>query len=253
MHAAIELALLSLALVVGTVAAATVPIALKPRPHQTDAMIAFAAGVLLGAAFFHLLPEAIHDQGPRVLFGTLAGVLSLFLIERLVHSHARHAGEVEVHGMMHGHHGRASSGLTAFIGLSVHTLSDGFALGSSLAPGLGWIVFSAIFAHQLPTAFSLSALLRGGGRSVAWTLTACTVFALMVPVGAIVYLLAQSSLSELPLMPWTLAFSAGNFLHLALGDLLPDLRRSGTRPLSLGLAVGVGILVMALLHVALGE
>ncbi len=79
-----------------------------------------------------------------------------------------------MHGMMHGHHGRASSGLTAFIGLSVHTLSDGFALGSSLAPGLEWIVFCAIFAHQLPTSFSLSALLRSGGRSVAWTLTACT-------------------------------------------------------------------------------
>ncbi len=251
MHAAIELGLLSLALVVGTMAAAIVPIALKPRPHQTDAMIAFAAGVLLGAAFFHLLPEAVHDQGPRVLLGTIAGALALLLIERLVH--ARHAGEVEVHGMMHGHHGHASSGLTAFIGLSVHTLSDGFALGSSLAPGLGWIVFSAIFAHQLPTSFSLSALLRSGGRSVVWTLTACTVFALMVPVGAIAYLLLQTRLGELPLMPWTLAFSAGNFLHLALNDLLPDLRRSQARPLPLGLAVGVGILVMALLHVALGE
>ncbi len=66
MHALVELALLSLALLVGTVAAATLPIALKPRPHQTDAMIAFAAGVLLGAAFFHLLPEAMHDQGPKV-------------------------------------------------------------------------------------------------------------------------------------------------------------------------------------------
>jgi zinc and cadmium transporter len=251
MHAAVELALLSLALLLGTVAAAILPIALKPRPHQTDAMIAFAAGVLLGAAFFHLLPEAVHDQGPRVLFGTLAGVLTLLLIERAVHRHAKHAGEVEVHGMMHGHHGRASSGLTAFIGLSVHTLSDGFALGSSLAPGLEWVVFCAIFAHQLPTSFSLSALLRSGGRSVAWTLAACTFFALMVPVGATVYLLAQTGLSQLPLMPWTLAFSAGNFLHLALGDLLPDLRRSQARPLPLGLAVGGGMLVMAVLHFVL--
>jgi zinc transporter ZupT len=52
-------------------------------------------------------------------------------------------------------------------------------------------------------------------------------------------------------MPWTLAFSAGNFLHLALGDLLPDLRRSQARPLPLGLAVGGGMLVMAVLHFVL--
>jgi len=251
MHAAVEVALLSVALLLGTLAAAALPIALKPRPHQSDAMIAFAAGVLLGAAFFHLLPEAVRDQGPRVLLGTLAGVLTLFLVERAMHGRARHAGEVEVHGMMHGHHGRASSGLTAFVGLSVHTLSDGFALGSSIAPGLEWIVFSAIFAHQLPTSFSLSALLRSGGRSVVVTLGACAVFALMMPLGAAVYLGAQSRLGALMLMPWTLAFSAGNFLHLALADLLPDLRRHGTRPVALASWVAVGMIVMALLHLAI--
>ncbi len=73
----------------------------------------------------------------------------------------------------------------------------------------------------------------------------------MVPVGAGLYLLAQTGLSRLPLMPWTLAFSAGNFLHLALGDLLPDLRRSQARPLPLGLSVSGGMLVMAVLHFAL--
>jgi len=253
MHPAVELALLSAALLIGTLGAAALPIVLKPHPHQTDAMIAFAAGVLLGAAFFHLLPEAVRDQGPRVLLGTVAGALALFLIERAVHRHARHAGEVEVHSMMHGHHGRASSGLTAFIGLSVHTLSDGFGLGSSLAPGLGWVVFVAIFAHQLPTSFSLSALLRSGGRSAIRTLSACAVFALMVPVGASIYLFAQTGLGELPLMPWTLAFSAGNFIHLALGDLLPDLRRSQARPMRLVLAFGAGLVMMAVLHVALGD
>ncbi len=130
-------------------------------------------------------------------------------------------------------------------------MSDGFALGSSLAPGLGWVVFCAISAHQLPTSFSLSALLRAAAARWPGRSPPRAFFALMVPVGAAAYLLAQTELNQLPLMPWTLAFSAGNFLHLALGDLLPDLRRSQARPLPLALAVGAGMLVMALLHFAL--
>jgi zinc transporter ZupT len=52
-------------------------------------------------------------------------------------------------------------------------------------------------------------------------------------------------------MPWTLAFSAGNFIHLALGDLLPDLRRSQARPVPLVLAFGGGLIMMGLLHLVL--
>lgn len=249
-----ELGLFSLLLLLGTLAVAVLPIVLKPRPHQTDALIAFAAGVLLGAAFFHLLPEALREQGPKVLLSTLAGVVVLFLIERAVRHRAAHAHthDVEVHGMLHGHLEHAA-GVTAFVGLSVHTLSDGFALASAIEPGLALVVFSAIFAHQLPTAFSLSALLRRGGGSSAATLAACAVFALMVPLGGALYLAARSALGSLPIMPWTLAFSAGNFLHLALGDLLPDLRRSGARPPLLGVALAGGVAIMALLQVVLRD
>ncbi len=246
-----EFAALALALLAGTVLAAWIPIHLKPAAHQTDLVIALAAGILLGAAFFHLLPEAISARGPRVLWGTLAGAAVLFAIERLLRRLAARAGRVEVHMMMHTH-AHHVLGLAAFVGLSVHTLNDGFALAAALAPGFATVVFAAIFAHQLPTAFSLATLLRHEGRSPAVTLALCAGFGLMVPVGGALYFLLAGLSPGAQVMPWALAFSAGNFLHLALGDLLPDLTRSGAKR-GLLLVAGLGGLGgMGLLRLVLG-
>src|SRR5687768_8730168 len=46
----------------------------------------FAAGVLLGAAFFDLLPEALEQAEPTTVFSwTLIGLLTFFVLERFMH------------------------------------------------------------------------------------------------------------------------------------------------------------------------
>src|SRR5688500_14484060 len=46
----------------------------------------FAAGVLLGAAFFDLLPEALEQAEAATVFGwTLVGLLTFFVLERFMH------------------------------------------------------------------------------------------------------------------------------------------------------------------------
>src|SRR3989338_11103160 len=48
----------------------------------------FAAGILLGTAFFDLLPEAAHeaeDSNVNIFAVTLAGIVLFFLIERFIH------------------------------------------------------------------------------------------------------------------------------------------------------------------------
>jgi zinc and cadmium transporter len=243
------LGLLSALLLLGTLAAAAVPLRLQPEPHRADLFIAFAAGILLGAAFLHLLPEAWAQLGPRALLGMLAGALTLFLFERLLSELVAHGPEA--HAMMHETEGPEVLGLAAFFGLSLHTLSDGVALGAALKTAAWLAVFAAIFAHQLPVAFSLSALLRRSGRSSRSTLAYCGAFALTVPLGAFAYEGLAQAAPGLSLLPWALAFSAGNFVHLALGDIIPDLRRRHTQlpQLLVGLLLGVG--AMGALHLAL--
>ena len=251
------------AILVGSVAGGALP--LLGKRERSDALLSFSAGVMLGAAFFHMLPEAAAEAGGRAFPFVLAGFLFLFLLERFVlvhvcaepgpsarlvakpppppesfashpsHDHAHEATGCDVHTM----------GLAAFIGLSLHTLVDGFALGAaSSQPTLGLLVFIAILAHKIPSSFSLSSILRAEGYGRGSALLMNGTFALMVPLGAAVYLAASRLVHAQSFTALALAASAGTFLHLALSDILPDLHRRGVSRWRLTGALLAGVAVM---------
>jgi zinc and cadmium transporter len=242
------------AILVGSLAGGALP--LLGGARRSDTLLSFSAGVMLGAGFIHMLPEAVAGAGYRVVPFVLVGFLFLFLVERFVlvhvcaepgpvagdpghgnpgHDHAHGATGCQVHTL----------GLAAFVGLSLHTLVDGFALGAaSHEAGLGFLVFLAILAHKIPSSFSLSAILAAEGWSRPRALLMNAAFALMVPAGAALYLVARSALPVAAFTSYALAASAGTFLHLALSDILPDLHRRGVSRLRLSAALLAGIGVM---------
>jgi zinc and cadmium transporter len=251
------LALYTGGILAGALAGGVLP--LLGRRRRNDWMLSFSAGVMLGAAFFHMLPEAAEGAGLSAIPFVLVGFLFLFFLERFVlvhvcaepgpegapahlHAHAHQHGEphdphtgCEVHTM----------GLAAFIGLSLHTLVDGFALGAaSVEAELGFLVFLAILAHKIPSSFSLSAILHAEGYSRRKALTMNAVFAMMVPIGAGLYVAIRHVVDTESFTPLALAASAGTFLHLALSDILPDLHRRNAPRLRLSVALLAGVAAM---------
>lgn len=251
------LAAYAFAILVGALAGGGLP--LLGRMRRSDALLSFSAGVMLGAAFFHMLPEAAAGAGLSAIPFVLVGFLSLFLLERFVLVHVcaepgpvvasaeavvggaapacRHGGTgCDVHTI----------GLAAFFGLSLHTMVDGFALGAaSTEQAVGFMVFVAILAHKIPSSFSLSAILGAEGYTTRRILAMNAAFAAMVPVGAAIYLgLRGLVLHAETFTSFALAASAGTFLHLALSDILPDLHRRGGSKIKLSgaLLVGVGLM-----------
>jgi zinc and cadmium transporter len=269
------LALYAGAILVGSLAGGALP--LLGRSRRSDAFLAFSAGVMLGAAFIHMLPEAVEGAGwARTLPFVAAGFLALFVLERYVLVHVCDpgggaevvsagdgeevglpadtglVGAAHPHAHAHAHlHGADATGcdvhtmgLAAFVGLSLHTVIDGFALGAANErAALGLLVFLAILAHKIPSSFSLSAILRAEGYSRGRALAMNGVFALMVPVGALVYVGARDFVGA-SFTPLALATSCGTFLHLSLSDILPDLHRRGGPRRRLALAVAVGVALM---------
>ena len=69
-------------------------------------------------------------------------------------------------------------------------------------------------------------------------------FALMVPVGAGLYVLLCETVPVAGFTSFALASSAGTFLHLALSDILPDLHRRGGSKLRLSGAMLAGLALM---------
>jgi len=256
-----SLSLYTVAILAGALAGGVLPLVGAMR--RSDLLLSFSAGVMLGASFFHMLPEAVSLGGARVVPAVLAGFLALYLLERFVLIHVcgepepnarlatRTVHETEPAGHLGHVHGDSTGcevhtlGMAAFVGMSLHTAVDGFALGAANhEEGLGLLVFIAILAHKIPSSFSLSAILRHEGYGRGRALGMNALFALMVPLGALVYVALRAVVQVRDFTAWALAFSAGTFLHLALSDILPDLhRRAGSKwRLSGSLVVGMAVM-----------
>jgi len=172
---------------------------------------------MLGSAFMHLIPESISFIGVKAAPYVLCGLLFLYFFEKFITVHLCETdSSCEVHKQL---------GLSAFIGLFLHSFTDGIALGVSLTiPNLGIIVFIAIFLHKAMEAFSLTCILQHEHKSRIHMVLSNIALLMAVPVGAFISYVWLSSNNP----QWAgiaLAFSAGTFLHVSLSDLLPEVHR----------------------------
>jgi zinc and cadmium transporter len=227
----------------GAMAGAALPFIRPPSRNMGTIILGFAAGVMLGAAFFHMLPAAVELAGYVAFPFLVLGFLTIFLLERyvLVHTCEEPEEGCEVHEHV---------GLPTFLALSAHTLIDGLALGVSVGPGLGATVFAALVLHKIPSSVSLSSILIHEKYTRAKALLMSGVFALMVPAGALLYVLLRDAMNLQNLTPRALAFSAGTFLHLSLADLLPQVHRRAGMRLWASVALVLGVALMWLLKLA---
>ena len=63
------------------------PLATVLTHTRLQAYLSFAAGSMLGAAFFHMLPEAVRMGTPQTIRWSALGLLSLFFLERFFSFH----------------------------------------------------------------------------------------------------------------------------------------------------------------------
>jgi zinc and cadmium transporter len=242
----------------------SVPFLGKVSHSRLQMYLSISAGVMLGACFFHVMPEAIELAGGGFGWWMALGVVGLFCIERFIapHSHEMSSKLQEDHdhepGCEHDHEHRAApavGGWMAVLGLTIHTFMNGvglagavnadFDLGSSghwVLPGLA--LFLAIVLHKPADALAISTVLSKKGVSRGIMTLVQVGFALMVPIGAAAFQLTSGAVEKSmqnQLTGAALAFSAGTFLFIALSDLLPEVQfhRHDRIPLSLALIFGV--------------
>lgn len=211
--------------------------------HQFTALLSFSAGIMLGSSFIHLIPSSIEMIGVNASYGVLAGFLFLFLTEKFVTVHICEAFDCEVHQI----------GISAFLGLTLHALIDGFAMGAALlTQNLGLIVFAAVFAHKTPEAFSLTSILLHSEFKRAHVFFANFVLWLMFPVGAFLaaWMIGKFSFINLGM---ALAFCAGTFLEICLTDLIPEVHRLSHSKIKSFVGFLLGLVAMGLLHMVVGD
>lgn len=213
------------------------------QSKHLDVFGAFGAGVLLAAAFVHMLPEANQAMGEISGFYVLAGFLFIYFIEDFLMAHS-HGGEPCPNHKI---------GWSALIGLSAHSIVAGVALGVGLQESNSTMLSSALLAaiaiHKVPETLALMALILNSGWNKRAALIALVFFALMGPSGVIFSFLPWISSEFAQSQKFfgaALALSAGTFVFIASSDLLPSLHRHGSHKYLNLLAFLLGILLLSL-------
>lgn len=206
-------------------------------------LASFAAGVLLGAAFLDLLPEALHageKTGINVLFWALLGIVTFFLLERFIHWFHHHE---EYHE--HEKEGKTTLPLI-IIGDTVHNFIDGVVIAATFMVNipLGIVTALAVFAHEVPQEIGDFGLMLHKGMKRNNIILVNILSAAVAITGALLtYAMGDILEKQIPIL---LALTAGFFIYIAASDLIPEIHYEKRRGFALveTILLIVGIIVI---------
>lgn len=217
---------------------------------------------MISLAFLELVNQAWELVGPWIAtIGFGAGAFVMFLIDFFI-PHMRF-GEMEEHSSevhldeMGGEllhlsrrrrrraysrknrvidHKLMETGFLLAIGITIHNLPEGIAIGAGYlhAPSFGYFLALAIMLHNIPEGIATALPLRKCGMS-RWDAFKTAMFSgLAEPVGAVFAALFLTSFSNL--IPVSLAFAGGVMVFITLDELVPMAREHGQQQFS---AIGI--------------
>ena len=246
-----------------TAGAALVFLVRQARPLVMDAMLGFAAGVMIAASYWSLLAPALdlaaETMGPSawvpVVVGFLAGGLVLLLVDKTV----PHVHPGFPNGPAEGPHTSWHRSILLVMAITIHNIPEGLAVGvafgaaaaemSDATIGAALALALGIGIQNFPEGAAVSLPLRREGmsrrRSFMWGQFSGLVEPIAGVAGAISVVLAK------PLLPYALSFAAGAMICVVAEELIPEAHR-GSRSEVITMSVMAGFALMMVLDVALG-
>jgi len=216
-------------------------LAVRARKH-IHLLLGFGAGVLLGATFFDLLPEAIETAGQGgwtsrgVLALTVAGCLVFYLGQRCLSLQACPHGDCEADR----HLGRMTA-----LGLIAHSTIDGASIAAAtlISWRIGVVVAVGIIVHDITDGLNTILLVTRGAAARKQDVAFLVADALAPMAGGVLVVCSSFSPHYLALF---LGVTSGFFLFTATGDLLPDAhRRSPGISVTLATLAGIALIGVA--------
>ena len=227
-----------------------------------DAMLGFAAGVMIAASFWSLLAPAIEmaeESGvagwfPAVV-GFLAGGAVLWIVDLLLpHLHPGFP-RTEAEGIP----SELERSVLLILAITLHNIPEGLAVGvafGALGAGTPSVTLGSAVAlaigigiQNLPEGAAVSIPLRREGYSRPRAFWYGQASALVEPVAGV--LGAAAVLTIQPILPYALAFAAGAMIYVVIEELVPESQADKHSDLPT-IGAMAGFAVMMFLDVALG-
>jgi ZIP family zinc transporter len=227
-----------------------------------DAMLGFAAGVMIAASFWSLLAPAIemsaakgNDPWLPAVIGFLTGGLFLRVIDKIL-PHL-HGGRPD--NTVEGIKTSWKRSVLLVLAVTLHNIPEGFAVGvafgaAAITKSEGAIAGAIVLAlgigiQNFPEGFAVSVPLRCENLSRWKSFFYGQLSGIVEPMAGV--LGAALVLIVTPLMPYALSFAAGAMIFVVVEQLIPESQLSGNSDISTSWLM-LGFAIMMVLDVALG-
>ncbi|HET8656479.1 MAG TPA: ZIP family metal transporter [Longimicrobiaceae bacterium] len=204
----------------------------SPRGRVTQRLlVGFGAGFMLAVAILAMVPTAVTAT-PDGALGILGGYLLVHLTQHVFTPHFHFGEETHSKEMV----GRWV-GITAVLGLLLHTFFDGVAIASGfeVSAALGVLIFTAILLHKIPEGVTIASIMLASGNSRTRAIGGV----LALGVSTILGVLLTAYVG--PLATHGLALSAGVTIYVAASNLIPEVQREHGIRFALSVFVGVAL------------
>ncbi|MEJ0089516.1 MAG: ZIP family metal transporter [Limisphaerales bacterium] len=271
------LAIYCLLVLLASLAGGWLLLVIHPTHARLQIAISLVAGLMLGIALLHFLPDAEEQlhSADRTATWVLGGFLAMFFLQRFFHFHHHDSPEGDPEDCCHDDHEQTAgqddhhhahtladksaqqlSWIGTALGLTLHSLLDGLALAAAVTAGAldhmrlaGLGVAMVVILHKPFDAMAVSTLMTASGSSRFSRHVLNGLFALVTPIGAALFYLGANHVAEsnAVFLGCSLAFCAGTFLCIASSDLLPELQFHSHDRFKLSAALLAGLAVAVII------
>lgn len=200
-------------------------------------VLQFAAGLMNAIICFDLIPESILSSNLFLsIAGILFGIFLMYIINLVIIKKLKNISPI------------FKTSLIIFIGLALHNLPEGLAIGAGFTKDeiLGLSLAISIMLHDIPEGISISSPLTSSGYSKLKAFFLASISGITTGIGA--FLGATISNINETFIGFSLSIAAGSMLYIITYELLPESYKlySGKFPITayiLGTVLGMFIFI----------
>jgi ZIP family zinc transporter len=209
--------LILLIAIAGPIIGSAIGVLKRPSDLFMYTMLAFAAGVMLGISFLHLIPESIGLSSVWLCtMGILIGAAVMYGLDRVVPHMDPKCCTYESQGKMK----RTAS--LILLGIFMHNLPEGMAIatGTVNETGATLVIALAIAIHNIPEGIVTSApyYYQSKNRIESFLLSSSTAIPIVIGFALAYFLFQNISLTVIGVIT---AITAGIMIYIAGDELIP--------------------------------
>ncbi len=203
----------------------------KNNQRYYSCVLNLSAGIMIGVSVFNLIPNAcaLSGLGSSIIW-VIIGIVVTLLLDRF---------------FVNNSHSHAKLGYLIAIGLALHNLPEGIAIGMgySASTALGFSVAISIIVHDIPEGMSVALPILKDNKKKTYAIFITILSGVPTAFGA--YIGAVLGTVSNSLIGPSLAFAAGIMLCISMNDILPDAENSKVS----SIYSIIGVLIGLCLHI----